>query len=106
LPYDFLLIDFGEILTWWSIYFTTFPGLVEAGIADGEGSEYLYPLLGLFSPVFITFLLLKVSGIPLLEKKHYKEFGNIPEYKDYVRRTSLLLPWPSSSSKKHSQKSK
>jgi steroid 5-alpha reductase family enzyme len=67
---------FGESLVWWGIFLI---GLsVPGGIAT------------LISPVLITFLLLRVSGVPLLEKKMaYRR----PEYKDYVRRTSSFIPW-------------
>ena len=46
----------------------------------------------LLSPVLVTFLLLKVSGVNLQEK-HLQSRG--PAYVDYVRRTSAFLPlWP------------
>ena len=46
----------------------------------------------LLSPVLVTFLLLKVSGVNLQEK-HLQSRG--PNYLDYVRRTSAFLPlWP------------
>lgn len=44
------------------------------------------------SPVLVTFLLLKVSGVNLQEQ-HLQARG--PAYVDYVRRTSAFLPsWP------------
>lgn len=52
------------------------------------------PLVAVVSPVFITFLLFKLSGIPLLEKKHSAEYKGNKEFEDYVRRTPLLLPNP------------
>ena len=46
----------------------------------------------LLSPVRVTFLLLKVSGVNLQEQ-HLQSRG--PAYVDYVRRTSAFLPrWP------------
>jgi len=45
--------------------------------------------LGFISPVFLTFLLVKVSGIPLLEVK-YK--GN-KDYEIYKQKTSAFIPW-------------
>ena len=45
----------------------------------------------LFAPALMTFLILKVSGVALLEKG----LGNTkPKYRDYVRRTSPFFPWP------------
>jgi steroid 5-alpha reductase family enzyme len=66
---------FGEALMWWGIFVLT-----------------LNTSLGwaaIFSPVIITTLLLRVSGVPLLEKK----YADNPQYRDYVRRTSSFLPW-------------
>jgi steroid 5-alpha reductase family enzyme len=45
-------------------------------------------------PVFITVLLLFVSGIPLLERSADEKYGSDPGYRDYKRRTSMLVPLP------------
>ena len=45
-------------------------------------------------PVFITLLLLFVSGIPLLEKSANEKYGGDAAYRDYKRRTSILVPLP------------
>ena len=66
---------FGEALVWWGIFF------LALSIPSGW--------LAIFSPVAITFLLVKVSGVPLLEKKYQ---GN-PAYQDYASRTSIFVPW-------------
>ena len=39
----------------------------------------------------MTFLLLRVSGVSLLEKDIG---GRRPAYAEYVRRTSAFVPWP------------
>jgi steroid 5-alpha reductase family enzyme len=44
---------------------------------------------GIFGPLTITFLILKVSGIPMLEKK----MAENPDFADYRRRTSVFVPW-------------
>jgi steroid 5-alpha reductase family enzyme len=67
---------FGEILMWWGIFIITIPS-----------SNSFYFIVG---PITITFLLLFVSGIPMLEKK-YK--GNAA-FEDYKKRTSMLIPMP------------
>ena len=67
---------FGEVVQWWSIFLITLP--------------LEYGLWGIISPITITFLLLKVSGIPLLEAK-YKDN---PQFQDYKRRTSAFFPLP------------
>jgi steroid 5-alpha reductase family enzyme len=68
---------FGESLMWF-------------GIAIGSAGLSALPLLGFISPLLITFLLLKVSGVPLLEK-HFE--GN-PEWEAYKARTSVFIPLP------------
>jgi steroid 5-alpha reductase family enzyme len=40
-------------------------------------------------PLTITLLILKVSGIPMLEKK----MAENPDFAEYKRRTNVLLPW-------------
>ena len=67
---------FGEILLWWGIFIISLP--LENGI------------FGIISPLTITFLLLYVSGIPMLEAK-YKD--NL-QFKEYKRRTSAFFPLP------------
>ena len=45
----------------------------------------------LLPPVLMAFLLLKLSGIPLLEESMAKRR---PGYAEYMRTTSALIPWP------------
>lgn len=66
---------FGEAMMWWGIY----------GIALSNPNLW-WTFIG---PLFITFSLLKVSGVSLLEKK-YK--GN-KEYREYQKNTSSFIPW-------------
>jgi len=75
---------YGEILMWFGVYLFALSSLVEAG-----GYQWL---VGLIGPVFITLMLLFVSGIPILEKRMKKKFGMKREYKRYVERTPLLIP--------------
>ncbi len=69
---------FGDALLWWGL------GLV--GAATGA----YWCLLG---PALMTFLLVRVSGVSLLEKDIA---GRRPEYVAYMRRTSPFLPMPPS----------
>jgi hypothetical protein len=55
------------------------------GQIPGTGSG----LLGIISPLTITFLLVFVSGVPMLEKK----YANNPEFQAYARLTSKFIPW-------------
>ena len=45
--------------------------------------------LGLLSPLSMTFLLVYVSGIPILEKKYTSNQA----YQEYAKRTSIFIPW-------------
>ena len=45
----------------------------------------------LAGPALLTFLLLRVSGVALLER-HMS--GRHVGYRDYVERTSPFVPWP------------
>jgi steroid 5-alpha reductase family enzyme len=73
---------FGEILVWWGLFLYAVPFLEGAAFAVVVG------------PVFITVLLLFVSGIPLLERSADDKYGDDPAYRDYKRRTSILMPLP------------
>jgi steroid 5-alpha reductase family enzyme len=70
---------FGETCLWWGI------GLM--GLAGG-GWERFWCLA---SPLLMTVLLLRVSGVTLLEK----DIGDRrPAYRYYIARTSAFIPWP------------
>ena len=71
---------FGEIMMWWGIFIITLPL---------KNSFYF-----IISPITISFLLLFVSGIPLMEKRYE---GN-KNFEAYKRRTSVLFPMPPKSS--------
>lgn len=67
---------FGECLMWWGVFLVT---LATPG-----------SLWSIVSPLTITFLLLRVSGVTLLEKTIVE---TRPEYREYQKRTSAFLPW-------------
>ena len=48
----------------------------------------------LISPVFVVVLLTRISGVPLLEARGAKRWGDDPDYRAYVERTSVLVPLP------------
>lgn len=66
---------FGEVVLWWGIFLISLP------------SQYFY--LSLVSPALITFLILKVSGIPFLEEKNSKK----ENYQAYRSKTNKFFPW-------------
>jgi steroid 5-alpha reductase family enzyme len=47
----------------------------------------------LISPGFTMFLLLCVSGIPMVDALGMKRWGHIEEYRLYMKNTSSLIPW-------------
>jgi steroid 5-alpha reductase family enzyme len=73
---------FGEMLVWWGLFVFAVPFLDGAAFAVVIG------------PVFITLLLLFVSGIPPLERSAEAKYGEDPAYREYKRRTSILVPLP------------
>ena len=73
---------FGEMLVWWGLFIFAVPFLHGAAFAVVIG------------PIFITVLLLFVSGIPLLERSAEARYGDDPAYREYKRRTSVLVPLP------------
>lgn len=66
---------FGESLQWWGI------AVIALSVPRGW--------LGLIGPAVITFLLLFVSGVPLLEKK----YSGRPDWEEYKKRTPVFIPW-------------
>lgn len=75
---------FGEVTQWWGIYLAALPVALPALAA----TSYVW-IIALLSPLTISFLILKVSGIPMLEKKYE---GNA-EFDEYKRRTNAFFPW-------------
>lgn len=73
---------FGEIVLW--------TGLFLSGIEVYQGAEWLV----IASPLLVAFLLIFVSGIPLLEARADKQFGEDPEYRAYKASTPVLVPRP------------
>lgn len=68
---------FGEAVLWWGFYL----------LAVGAGA----PLWIVLSPLLINVLLLKVSGVPLLEQDLAQRR---PAYRDYIESTSSFIPRP------------
>lgn len=66
---------FGEAVLWWGLF------LIALSVPLG--------FYAIISPLLITFLLLKVSGVALLEKK----YGGNRAYRAYQKRTSAFVPW-------------
>lgn len=67
---------FGEVTMWWGLF-------VIVATTD-------YYWLALISPLVITYLILAVSGVPLMESK----WKTNKKYQAYAKKTSVLVPWP------------
>ena len=65
---------FGEMLMWWGIFLSLIP--------------YSYGWIGIISPIVITYLLLRVSGVPMLEAKQSQH----PEFKAYKETVPAVFP--------------
>ena len=75
---------FGEILLWVGVAIVALPVL--------RGWQWVT----LISPVFVALLLLRVSGVPMLEKAADDKWGGQADYEAYKSRTSVLVPRPPS----------
>lgn len=65
---------FGEAVVWWGFYI----------IALGAGFAW-----SIVSPSLMTYLLLKVSGVAMLERTLKSKLG----YEEYMRKTNAFIPW-------------
>lgn len=78
---------FGEACVWWGVWLV-------AMSAGGLGAAW-----SVVSPLLMTVLLLKVSGVGLLEKDIAERR---PAYRDYIARTPAFVPgWPRSPGRAH-----
>ncbi|HNL85314.1 MAG TPA: DUF1295 domain-containing protein [Chitinophagales bacterium] len=68
---------FGETLVWWGIF------IISISVFHPVAS-----LVNILSPVTITWLLTKVSGVPMAER-NYK---NDPEFQNYINKTPAFFP--------------
>lgn len=66
---------FGEVTMWWGIWLMIL--------------SLPFSYMALISPLTITFLILRVSGIPMLEKS----FANNSNFQEYKKRTNAFFPW-------------
>lgn len=71
---------FGEIIVWVGVAMIALPVL--------QGWQWV----ALISPVFVTLLLTRVSGVPLLENKADKKWGGQADYESYKKNTPVLIP--------------
>jgi|TARA_B100000959_G_scaffold130265_2_gene136649 steroid 5-alpha reductase family enzyme len=70
---------FGEIILWIGVTLVALPAL--------SGWQYL----SLISPVFVFFLLTRISGIPMLDSAARKRWGDNPDFQKYKETTPVLI---------------
>lgn len=70
----------GEILLWTGMAVVALPAL--------QGLSYLT----LVSPVFVWALLMRISGVPMLEARADRKWGGEPAYEAYKAETPVLIP--------------
>ncbi len=73
---------FGEILLWVGILIIAAPVL--------QGWQWI----ALISPIFVTVLLTRISGVPMLEKRADEKWGGQPKYEAYKAKTPVLIMRP------------
>ena len=78
---------FGDFCVWWGHW------LICLGVSEMSATWWT-----VLSPAIMSFFLIRVSGVALLEKAMRQRS---PEYEDYIRRTSSFFPWPPATSEKN-----
>ena len=73
---------FGEIVLWTGVAIIALPVL--------QGWQWVT----IISPIFVTLLLTRISGVPLLEKRADEKWGGREDYEAYKTRTPVLIPRP------------
>lgn len=73
---------FGEIMLWTGMAIMVVPALA--------GWQYVM----LISPLFVATLLLRVSGVPMLERRADKRWGGQADYEQYKDSTPVLIMKP------------
>ena len=85
----------GEILVQFSIYMTCVSPAATDNVHGGARAALYASIVG---ALFLTVLLMFVSGLPLQErpgaKKRYESGNNWEGYKAWLDRTSMLIPFP------------
>jgi len=83
---------FGEIVLWIGAAIVAAPVL--------RGLQWV----AMISPLFVTLLLTRISGIPILERRANEKWGRQADYEAYKRRTPVLVPRPPKNEKLHSSR--
>lgn len=71
---------FGEIMLW--------VGMAVISLSSLSGIEYVTAIV---SPVFIYLLLVKLEGVPMLERIADERYGELSDYQEYKANTPVLM---------------
>ena len=71
---------FGEITLW--------VGMAVISLSSLSGVEYVTAIV---SPVFVYFLLVKLEGVPMLERIADERYGELSDYQEYKANTPVLM---------------
>lgn len=89
---------FGEITLWTGIA-TAAAGVLRApaaqaaiGLGGGIGGTMATTAMSAVSPAFSYFILTRLSGIPLSERKYNKLYGDRKDYQEWKANTPRLIP--------------
>ncbi|KAG0304126.1 hypothetical protein BGZ98_005899 [Dissophora globulifera] len=86
---------FGECVLWLGSYLFSSSAFPDA--VTGQVFPHWMSRLAVFSPIFVTFLIIRVSGIPLLERENDRRLKDVVAYWKYKKETSMFVPtWPRS----------
>lgn len=90
---------FGESTLWTGIAIAAAgllvrqPAQAALGLSGlGATGQVLVTGLCAASPAFVTFLLLKISGVPLSEDKYDERYGDRKDYQKWKRETPMFVP--------------
>ncbi|KAF9907406.1 hypothetical protein EC991_010966 [Linnemannia zychae] len=83
---------FGECLLWFGSYLLSSSAFSAALASPAPIMSHWMSRLAVFSPIFVTFLITRVSGIPLLERENDKRLKDVVAYWKYKKATSMFVP--------------
>ncbi|MEL7221574.1 MAG: DUF1295 domain-containing protein [Bacteroidota bacterium] len=70
----------GELMFWWGLFIASLPYVDNVFIA-------------LLSPIWISLIIIKFSGIRILQNKWQETYGDRPDYQAYVAQSWRLIPY-------------
>jgi len=89
---------FGESMLWSGIAVAAGGVIVRdigqkgLGLGGGLGGRAIGVGLAAVSPMFVTWLLTRVSGVPMSETKYDKRYGDREDYKRWKKETPVFVP--------------